>query len=67
MVAFKYQKNYENKNHRKPIDHDIPGHFGYNKNIETNYTKDYRGSKRIVKQEIFNLEREHKVINPHKM
>lgn len=40
--------------------------FQYPNFIKSQYTGDYE-TKTPVKKEIFNLEREHKIINPHKM
>jgi hypothetical protein len=44
--------------------------YPFPQNVNSNYTKDYlkyKQYKQISMQEAFNLEKEHKIINPHKV
>ena len=55
--------------HKRIIDRFVK--YPYPANIITNYKKDYNGysgsAHRITNEEAFNLEKEHKIINPHGM
>lgn len=57
---------YTNRNKRVPLDHHNTCSFKYPSGIQSNYKNDYHKQQHI-KKEIFNLEREHRIINPHKM